>query len=464
MKLLKSKNVRIGSVYLIANMINKAIAFITIPIFSRILTTGEYGTVSTYTSYVMILQYFMGLSSEYTVRNAYVDYREEIPQYMSSMFMLSCLCSGVVSIVVILINCFIIHISTPIMCICCLIHSFMTYINNAMSMKLMMDNNYLKRALFMAAPNLLSAILGIILIIMLPNDRVMGRVWGYVIAISIFGVISMIGTWKKSEFKASKKYWKYILKISPPLIIHGLSIIALSQFDRIMITAMRSPAETGMYSIIYSLSMIAMAVTSAIEGIWTPWFTEKYTNKEYSVINKKAQQYLFLASFMMADIILVSPEVLKFMTPEAYWGGVNMIPPLVVSSYFIYMYSFFINLELYEKTTKIIAISTFVSAIINIILNYMFIPQYGAIAASITTLISYVLSFGFHCLHCKTINRNLFTLSSFAKPMIILLLMIPIFYYYIDIAWIRWGVAISIAILPILKFYVLLFKRSDMNE
>lgn len=463
-KILKNKNIRMGSVYLIANVINKAIAFITIPIFSRMLTTGEYGIVSTYTSYVMILQYFMGLASEYTVRNAYVDYKEEIPQYMSSMFMLSCLCSGFVSLFALLTNYFVVHISTSVLCICCLIHSFMTYINNAMSMKLMMDNNYLKRALFMAGPNLLSSILGIILIILLPNNKVIGRIIGYVIALSIFGVITLVITWRQSKVKMSKKYWRYILKISPPLIVHGLSVMSLSQLDRIMITSMRSSAETGMYSIIYSLSMIAMSVTSAIEGIWTPWFTKKYSNKEYATINIRAQQYLYLASFMMADIMLVAPEVLKFMTPQSYWGGIVMIPPLVLSSYFIYMYSFFVNLELHEKTTKIIAITTLIAAICNIVLNYIFIPRYGAIAAAVATLISYILSFLLHYWHCTKINKNLFFISSFTKPIVILLVITPIFYFFINTVFIRWLLAIGIGAGAMLKFYPLLFETSNAND
>ena len=83
-KLLFNKNLKIGSIYLIANVKNKAIAFITIPIFTRLLSTGEYAIVSTYTSYVLILQYLMGFSSEYTIRNAYVDYKNEIDEYMAS--------------------------------------------------------------------------------------------------------------------------------------------------------------------------------------------------------------------------------------------------------------------------------------------------------------------------------------------------------------------------------------------
>lgn len=98
---------KIGAVYLVANIVNKAIAFITIPVFSRLLTMGDYGMVSTYSAYVTIIYFFMGIASEYTVRNAFVDYKKEIPQYMSAMFLLCSFISIMVSCVIIVLNAFI---------------------------------------------------------------------------------------------------------------------------------------------------------------------------------------------------------------------------------------------------------------------------------------------------------------------------------------------------------------------
>ncbi len=443
------KKIKIGSVYLFANILNKAIAFITIPIFSRLLTTSEYGIVSTYSSYVLILQYFMGLSSEYTVRNAYVDFAGEIPQYISSMYLMSSLCSLFFSGVIMLLNNTYLHITTGIVCACCLLQSFMTYINNVAANKYMMDKSYIKRSVIIAAPNLISAVLGMIFIIIWQNNKVLGRIMGYILAISAFGLFNIYEAWKRSTPKISLKYWKYILKISPPLVVHGLSIVALSQFDRIMLTNMRSSAETGIYSIIYSLSMVATAITSALEGVWTPWFTEKYQNKQYKDINKVSAQYLSIAAVMMAGIILVAPEVLKLMTPPEYWDGMGMIPLLVMASYFIYMYSFFVNLELYEKKTKTIALITMIAAVSNIILNYIFIPQYGAMAAAGTTLFSYILAFAAHCYHGKSINRFVFHLKLFGIPALLLIVVSICFYMMIEHSLVRWFLALLIGIIAI---------------
>ena len=95
----------------------------------------------------------------------------------------------------------------------------------------------------------------------------------------------------------------------------------------------------------------------------------KYKSKKYEEIDKRASIYLMFAAVLINLIMLISPEVLKFMMPEPYWSGVAMIPPLVLSSYFIYLYSYYVGLELHEKKTKVISITTVIATICNIGLN-----------------------------------------------------------------------------------------------
>ena len=455
-KLFSNRTLRDGGIYLIANIFNKAIAFITIPIFSRLLTTTEYGEVSTYSAYVSIIYFFVGIASEYTIRNAYVDYKRKVSQYMSTMFSMTSLITFICSIIVVIINSGLIHFTTNIICLCCVIQAFMTYVNTAMINMYMMEGAVWKRAIVTAGPNLLSAILGIIFIISFKSNRAFGRIIGYVCAFVIFGVIELGTIWKNNKPGIDKNIAKYILKLSPPLIVHGLSVVALSQIDRVMITAMRGSSETGVYSIIYNLSMVALAVTNVLEGVWIPWFTLKYQNKCINEINKKSDEYLKFVCVLMVAIMLVSPEVLKLLTPKEYWNGINLIPPLVIASFLMYMYSFQISLELYEKKTKQIAVITISAALTNVILNYILIPYYGALAASFTTVISYLVSFLLHARNGHKIQKDLFPFKQFIIPVIIFVVGIIVFYLFELIFWVRW--IVTIIMLIMLLYYYL--KRS----
>lgn len=440
---MNKKNIKVGSVYLTANIINKAVAFVTVPIFTRLLTTGEYGIVSTYLSFVSILQYFMGLSSEYTIRNAYVDYRDDIIRYMSSVYTLSLVCNSITALVVIVINQYL-NYSSLVVCILCLVHSYATFVINAMSFRLMMDEKHYSRSLLIAGPNVVSAILGLVLVFNMSNERYIGRILGYVVSYVIFAIWCICNVFVKERGKLTVFYWKYILGISPPLIIHGLSLIILSQIDRIMLSKMRTTSETGIYSIIYTVSMIALAITQALESIWTPWFTVKYAQKEYNRINERACKYLLLAAALMTIGMLVSPEVIELLTPKDYWSGIPLIPPLVGSCFLIYSYSYYVGLELQEKVTKTISIATLIATGVNVVLNLFFIPLYGAIAAACTTIVSYTVLFIIHSLNGRRLNREIFNYRCFVVPGLMIVCSTVLFYLLENLYLIRWGLCIVV--------------------
>ena len=64
--------------------------------------------------------------------------------------------------------------------------------------------------------------------------------------------------------------------------------------------------------------------------------------------------------------------------------------------YMVFLYSFPVNFQFFYNRTLNIAIGTCLSALINIILNFILIPPYGMYGAAIATLIAYISLFAFH--------------------------------------------------------------------
>ena len=58
--------------YLIGSLFNKGIGFITVPIFTRILTLSDYGIVTTYNSWVSIISMFISLALYMGIRLSFV--------------------------------------------------------------------------------------------------------------------------------------------------------------------------------------------------------------------------------------------------------------------------------------------------------------------------------------------------------------------------------------------------------
>lgn len=138
-KVLKNNSAKAGTFYLIGNLFNKAIVFLTIPIFTRLLSTYDYGVVNTYLSWVSILTVIVGLSLGSSLRSAHTDYKDSLDEYISSIFFLSSFSFLVSSVIIISIaNTFFDELDI-ILVVLCLIQSFMTYVINCMDIVYMMD-------------------------------------------------------------------------------------------------------------------------------------------------------------------------------------------------------------------------------------------------------------------------------------------------------------------------------------
>lgn len=72
----------------------------------------------------------------------------------------------------------------------------------------------------------------------------------------------------------SKKYWKYALTISLPLILHTLSSILLTSADTIMIKKFVDASAAGIYSFAYKIGMILQIIWVATNKAWVTWFSK----------------------------------------------------------------------------------------------------------------------------------------------------------------------------------------------
>lgn len=442
MKITANKAVKASLFYLVGNLFDKAIAFITIPIFTRMLSTSEYGVLNTYTSWVSIFAIIVGLSLGQTLRSAYYEKQEELDAYLSSIYTLAIIDFVITVCLALIISLFFDFQITRFMLVLCVSQSFMQFVRDTYAMKLMMAMDYVKRTLVLAIPNILVALLSVFFIMLMDKEKYMGRIYAYVLVYAFIALTCLISQYYKGKVVANKDYWKYGLSLSLPLILHSISCVILSNSDRIMITKFSNASETGIYSLIYNMSMMTTVITSSFENVWIPWFSERMNQEDVKAINYAIFPYILGTSSLVAGVMFICPEVLMILAPKTYWGGKYMVPPLMCAVFITFLYTISVNLEYYEKSTKTIAKNTLIAAVTNMVLNWIFIPHYGAIAAAYTTLVSYFISFVLHYIDGKHLNKDLFPIKSYIFPLIMVSICVGIYYLCIDLSIIRWSVAI----------------------
>lgn len=454
---MNSKNMKAaGILYLVATLINKGMAFVAVPILTRLLSTSDYGIVSTYNSWVDILTIVLSMSLFMSVRTAYVDFPGETDAYLSSITTFITLVSGVFVLIAVLGN-QLLHMNMLILF--CVIQGFSNALLTNYTQDLMMQYRFLSRTALMILPNLLSTGLSVaVVVLFVKTSRYLGVIIPTVLVYAAFGIIVSLLIYLKVKPHINMTYVKYGLAMSLPLVFHGIALSILAQADRTMITLLANASQTGIYSLVYNFSMSATVVTTALEGIWIPWFMLRLKQKDYSSINNMTKDYVNLMTYAIISLTFIGPELLKLLAARSYWAGITIIPPIVLSNYIIFLYTLFVYVEQFHKKTIIVAVNTVIAAVINISLNWVLIPKFGYVSAAYTTLLSYIVACLLHMRYAKRLEESLYRLKSFISPLLQVLIATLLYYVTLDYWWIRW---------PLLFVYLLamvFYNRKRLGE
>lgn len=376
--------------FTITNFVQKGIVFITIPIFTRILSLEEFGLYNLYITWMAVFSVFATLNlSTGGFNNAMIRYEKDKDKFLSSMVGLTALTNITVLIIYLLISSvFGLKVNLPLPFINVLfIETFFSAVYSLWSQRLKFDFRYKPVIIYILLYSTLSTILGIIAVIYFKTA--ISRVYANILILSILGLFLLFLIILKSKSLYNKAFWKFALVFNIPLIPHYLSQIILSQSDRIMISYFQGEAYTAIYSVAYSVSMILVVLSSSISSSLNPWIFQRLKEKSYLSIRRISTISILLFSLLVITPVLIGPEIISFMGPSDYIDAIWVIPSVSLSVFFIFLYSLFASIEFYFNKRKYISVGSFIVAITNIVLNIVFIPMFGFIAAGYTTLICY---------------------------------------------------------------------------
>lgn len=455
------KALKAGLSYTIGNIFCKGLSFISAFIFARLMTPADYGIYNTFCSYVSILAVAIGFALHVSIKNAKIDYEKKLSEYCSSISLI------VVANSVFLIALSLVYkqqlseiLSLPaMMVVIVVIESFA----NAM---LMLYNDYLavnflsKKYLVIS---LVYAIVGmglsLILVTTVFSDmRYMGRAFGTMIPLLCIALYILSTLYKTSAPKINREYWKYGLKISLPIVPHGLSQLLLSQFDRIMIKKSIGDFVAGMYSFANNIGFIFQIITNSMDTAWNPWFFGRMSEKDYGTIRKSANIYAAAVAVMACCLFLISPELILIMGGNEYRESRYVVIPIVLSVYFSFMYTLPSAIEYYYKKTNLIAIGTMAAAALNVLLNSIFIPLYGYTAAAYTTVFCYACYYVIHTFVSRHIHGSfIYNIKIMAALVLFTVLFAFLCLYLVDKTWIR--IAILLGGMVVAASMALRFKE-----
>lgn len=400
------KPLKAGIWYTISNFLVKGMTFLTMPIFTRFMESDEIGSFSNIQSWFNILAIITTMELYSSVSLAQFDYKDEMDEYISSNLVFGSVITTIFyGIILIFSDFFQMLFDMDLQTINLLFIYLLVY--PAVQMFQIYNQikyEYIPTIIVSFGSSLLSTIVSLTAAIFCSN-ALKGRIYGNYIPLIICSAIVYVYLLKKGK-KISKKYWKYSLKISFPLIWHLLAANILNSSDRIMINKYIGSAENALYTVSYSCAMLVALLWSSMNSAWSPWAYQKMDKKEYGELKQKSKAYTLFFICAVSAFMLVSPEILYIMGGKSYMESIYVIPPVMVGYVFQFIYSLYVNIEFYFKKQKNIAVGTIVAAIVNILLNMIFIPKFGYIAAAYTTMIGYAFLFLIHFIIVKNMGKS----------------------------------------------------------
>lgn len=376
----------------IGNFASKVLSFLLVPLYTAVLSTQEYGTADLVTTSVnLIMPLTTCLIYESTLRFA-LDKSEDRRQLFSIGFWLTNLGSLAIIILAQFLR------LTPVFSD--YVSLFILYYISLVFFNLVMQ--YVKgieKVRVYAVAGVLNTFVYIfsnIVLLLLLRVGVKGYLLAFVIGHTVSAMYALwfsrayrdLISWKKIRREKVVEMLKY----SIPMIPNAVSWWISNSSDKYILLLFWGTAVNGLYSVAYKIPSILTMVINIFIGAWqisaVDEFGSEVSRKFYSDIYRKYEALLFTGG---AILILGTKILASFLFSDDFFQAWMYTPVLILASVFNSMAAFVGSIYTSAKKTSMLFLSTLVAAFVNIILNFLLIPEFSGMGAAVATLISYAV-------------------------------------------------------------------------
>jgi len=223
-------------------------------------------------------------------------------------------------------------------------------------------------------------------------------IWGMVLGNLVAGFFALGYFFKNYPvryFRFSFQILKNLLRIGLPVLPGTIGGIIMASGDRYMIKYFLGLEAVGVYTFGYHFaSQMTEGLLQPFQKAMSPVIFKRAARSKtegraynIAIINNT----LLILSIIIAGVLIPIRDIMDIMGTHTY---ASAYPVFIVSLIGIFIYTVSQTesyLLIFLERTELITATVLVGAGINIILNYIFIPMYGIMAAAFTTIISYLV-------------------------------------------------------------------------
>lgn len=387
----------------IGKICTQMISFFLLPLYTAILTTEQYGVVDLLNTLIALLAPIVTLQIEQALFRHLIDVREkkEDIKTIISTTIFFVIIQMLIYLLIFSLSSKWIHNEYKVFLFTNLIASIFSSIMLQISRGLGDNINYAIGSFITA----MTMIIFNIVFLLIFDMGAYGMLCASLLANILCGIYIFI-TKKIYNYISIKKIKKQILKemfkYSIPLIPNALSWWIFNFSDRVIVSAVLGIAANGILATSHKFSTVYITIYNIFNMTWTE-SAAMYIDDEDSdnFFSKIINSMFAIFSCICFGIITVMPFIFPIMINKTYGGAYYQIPILMLASLANVGIGLISVIYIAKKQTKEIAKNSVISAIINIVVHLVLIKFVGLYAASVSTLIAYLLMFIYRSIDIK---------------------------------------------------------------
>jgi O-antigen/teichoic acid export membrane protein len=383
----------------VSSVIAQFTALLLLPLNTRLFTETEYGAIATIDATVRLVAIGISLYLDSAFIRFYHELNDEVEsvrRLTSTLYWFVLIWGSVTVVISLLVVSSLTVVEVPAWPVLVLAFLAALLVRLATFGTAFLSQNH--RSTGVVSINILNLVVQVVLLLLLSGALGFGLTGKYVgvFAGALLALVLSTAILLKEGLlglRFSRSMLKASLVFSVPLIPNVAAGWITGFSDRIILSWYGTLADTGVYSVGYSVARGVTVFSEAIFMVYGPWMFAMLT-KDTDIgkirIERFVPYFFMFMTWIGLAIFLYAKEIISILAPDEYADAVLVIPIVLLAYVLASQYKPFVNILSFQKLTLIISIGAIMQACVNLIANIILIPRFGQLAAAWTTLLAVV--------------------------------------------------------------------------
>lgn len=382
-------------VFAISSFGTKILSFLLVPLYTNMLTTEEYGVADLITTTATLMVFIFTINIAEAVLRFALEYKEKTEEILSYGIKILCIGTLVLTCSIIIVwRTGLVNWKNPYY-IFMLVYFFFTAFYQILT-------NYMRaidKVKAVAVSGVISSgamICANIIFLLIIKIGIWGYLTGLILgplAGSLYAIYKIHLPLKKYFVQTCSFITRKEMKIyCIPLVFNNIALWINSFIDRYFIIDMCGVKQNGVYAVASKIPAILSMFYAVFSQAWTLSAVKEFDKEDKDgFFSNTYRMYNSLIVCTCSGIILLNVPLAKFLYAKDFFTAWQYSSVLLISVMFNALTAFLGSLFSAVKDSRVIAVTTLVSAIVNVVLNILLIPLIGALGAAVATVVCYAV-------------------------------------------------------------------------